>query len=158
MVASMKNGAVLARDLAVQERAKQRWAPRWKSILVLIARCIQGLMMVSGATVPFLHYAYLPIPNPEAGRFLDALYVSGLFDLVKPLELLCGLALVLNLYVPLAAVLTAPIAIVIAFVNFVLDPQPTAIFGGAAILLCNVAILVAYRKNYQSLLVRRGSL
>ena len=55
-----------------------------------------------------------------------------LFPLIKMTEIVCGLCLLINRFVPLALVVLAPIVINIAGVHFFLDPSgmPVAIVIG----------------------------
>ena len=100
-------------------------------ITVLIARTLMGLLFLFGSVTYFFR---LFTPPPMSGAlkvFNDGLMASRyLLPTVKALELLCGLAFVAGRFVPLAAVLIAPIIVNILLVHAFLAPEglPIAIF------------------------------
>jgi len=79
--------------------------------LIFAGSAIMGLAMSDG-----------PIPGNEAAQaYVRVLGDSGLFIVIKALELLCGLALIAGLFVPLALAVLAPILFNIVFFHAVLD-------------------------------------
>lgn len=95
-----------------------KWGPH-------VARVVLGLpFFVIGLShfVPFLPPQ--PPPPPEALPFITGLMAAGyLMPLVKLIEVVAGLALLTNRFVPLALTLLAPIIINIAGFHFVLAPS-----------------------------------
>lgn len=83
---------------------------------------------------------FLPQPDvPEsAGAFLGGLAGAGyMFPLIKGTEVLVGIALLFNRFVPLALTVLAPISINIFLFHAVLAPPfllPVVILGGQAFL------------------------
>jgi len=65
---------------------------------------------------------FFPQPHgssPISRELIMALIHSGLFDIVKGVEVLTGILLLLDLFVPLAIVLAVPVALSIAHLNMV---------------------------------------
>jgi uncharacterized membrane protein YphA (DoxX/SURF4 family) len=95
-----------------------KWGPR-------VARVVLGLpFFVIGLShfIPFLPPQ--PPPPPEALPFVTGLGAAGyLMPMVKAIEVLAGLALLSNRFVPLALTLLAPIIINIAGFHYVLAPS-----------------------------------
>ena len=97
-----------------------------KKYLPTAARVLLGLMFTASALAGMM--GKIPPPEPEAAQaFMGALVSSGLLYLVKMLELLCGLALLSGLFVPLSLLVLAPIIVNIAFFHASLDPSGTLI-------------------------------
>ena len=70
----------------------------------------------------FLHFIPMPPPSQEMQSFMGGLMGSGyFFPLLKGTEILCGLAFLSGLYVPVAAIVLAPITINILAVHIFLD-------------------------------------
>lgn len=95
-----------------------KWGPR-------VARVVLGLpFFVIGLShfIPFLPPQ--PPPPPEALPFITGLMAAGyMMPLIKAIEVLAGLALLTNRFVPLALTLLAPIIVNIAGFHFVLAPS-----------------------------------
>lgn len=75
-------------------------------------------------------FQFIPVPPlaPKAQAFMGAMIATGyLLILVKAIEVLAGIALLLNRRVPLALILLGPIVVNILLFHLVLDP------GGAFI-------------------------
>ena len=122
-----------------------------KKTLVAI-RVVMGLMFVGSAVAGMM--GKVPPPKPEAAQaFMGMLVGSGLLYLVKLLELLCGLALLFDFFVPLALVVLAPIVVNIGFFHAVLDPSGL----GVGIVLAALWLANAYgqRERLLPLLQRR---
>lgn len=123
-------------------------------IAVLAVRTLLGLLFLF-ASISFL-FKLLPPPEltGDMKTFNAGMEASGyLLYLVKGVELACGLALVSGRFVPLAALLLAPISVNILCVHMFLEPQglPVAIL----VVLGNLFLGYTYRKQYQPLLVAR---
>lgn len=84
----------------------------------------------------------LPISSPTSGPAFDlmnGLVLSGLFEYVKIIEIVTGLLLMFNIFVPLALALMAPLVFVIAYTDFILLGTPNAIaFGVAMVVLWGI--------------------
>ncbi len=116
-----------------------------------IARVILGLIFFIFGLNGFLNFIPVP-PPPEAGmKFLGALAGSGyFFPFLKSVEVLGGLALLTNMFAPLALIILAPIIINIFLYHFFLAPE------GLILPVAMVAIALflghTFRASYKSIL------
>ncbi len=139
--------------------ARQTAVPQPKSfarLLPAIARILMGLTFCVFGLNGFLHFIPEPkTPMPEAaGAFAGALMKSGyMFPMVMGTQLLVGVLLLLNRFVPLALILILPVLVnIIAFHIFL---QPAGIVPGAVLMVLELYLAWAYRKSYCSLLAAR---
>ncbi len=108
--------------------------------IVLIARLLLGLVFVIFGLNGFLQF--LPAqPMPGlAGQFFQALVASHYHYVVFAVQLVGGVLLLANQFVPLALVLLAPVLVNI--LNFHITMNPSGIAPGA---VCTVLwLMVAY--------------
>lgn len=118
---------------------------------MIVLRTLMGALFLF-ASITFLFG--LITPPPMAGPmkvFTDGMEASGyMMQVVKTIELLCGLAFVTGYFVPLAAVVIAPIIVNIVLVHAFLAPEGL----GPAIFLVIANSFVAYyhRDAYKPLL------
>lgn len=124
--------------------------------VVLAARYFfGGHALVSGAN----HYLTI-VPDvmprePEiAGRFIGVLLDTHLYDLVKVIEILVGLALISGLFVPLALMMEMPVTVIILYLSLFIAPTPRSIYTGPRELLLNLFLLSAYWGYFKPLICR----
>ena len=88
--------------------------------------------------------------NPLSDGVFTALLDSGMFTLVKAVELAAGLMLLLGWRVPLALVMVLPVSFTVWYWDTELQGwwSVSAVFGWA-ILGCNLFLLYAYRQAYR---------
>src|SRR5581483_8334688 len=101
-----------------------------------IVRVLMGLMFVVFGLNGFLNFIPQPkTPMPEgAMAFAGALMNTGyMMPLVMGTQLLVGILLLLNLFVPLALALIAPI--LVGIITFHIFLQPAGLAPGAVILV-----------------------
>lgn len=120
-----------------------------------LARTLLGLLFVFASATYFLKLAP---PPPEltgaAGAFNAGLEAAGYFTpLLKGTELLCGLLLLSNRFVPLALVVLAPIVVNIVAVHVFLMPEGLPMAIGIAAFLLGLAW--SHREAYAALFVAR---
>ncbi|MCB2066345.1 MAG: hypothetical protein KDE15_06860 [Erythrobacter sp.] len=101
---------------------------------------------------------FVPLyPQPTGSQALSvgvftALLDSGMFTLVKAVELLAGLMVLLGWRVPLALVMVLPVSFTVWYWDTELQGWWTAsAIYGWAVLSCNVFLLYAYRAQYRSM-------
>lgn len=128
-------------------------------ITVFILRTLMGLLFFLGAAAYFIamalpHSQLAAAMNPplagDMKTFNDGLMASHyLLPLVKGLELVCGLAFVTGRFVPLAALLIAPVIVNILAIGLVLNHETLVL----ALFVTLVNALVAYyhRDRYAAL-------
>lgn len=76
-------------------------------------------------------FHFFPQPPGSASvssQLISALIKSGLFDWVKAVEVVAGIALLANRFVPLAAIASFPISIVIGYLNIAVESDANALF------------------------------
>jgi hypothetical protein len=122
---------------AVAGRRALRWARAASRVLLGLAFFVFGL---DG----FLHFIAQPDPGtipPAAMSFGSALAASGyLFQLIKGTEVVVGALLLLNLSVPLALVMLAPVTVNIVLFHVFLAPDGT----GLALVITALHLFLAW--------------
>jgi len=123
-----------------------------------VARVLMGLLFVMTGSNGFFHY--LPMPNdmPEGAMALSMAFVkSGYFmQLVMGTQLLVGLLLVVNRFVPLALALIAPVVVnIFAFHVFL---APAGIGMALFVAALEVYLAWSYRKVFTPMLSAKNAL
>jgi len=126
------------------------------TILPTIARILMGLAFLVFGLNGFLNFMHPPSkPMPEgATAFAGALMKSGyMFPMIAGTQVIVGVLLLLNRFVPLALVLIMPILInIIAFHIFL---QPSGIGPGAVLMALELYLAWTYRHVYCPMLAAR---
>ena len=119
-------------------------------IAVIILRSLMGLLFLF-SSITYLFKLITPPPLTGAMKtFADGLAASVyLLPTAKVIELACGLAFLTGRFVPLAAVLIAPIIVNIVLIHAFLGPEglPLALFLVAA----NGFVAWYHRDSYRPL-------
>ena len=88
------------------------------------ARIFLGLVFTVFGLNFFLHFLPMPPAPPRAAAFAGALFGSGyFFPLLKSIEVVAGLLLLANLFVPLTLAVLAPIIVNIIGFHLFLEPS-----------------------------------
>ena len=125
-----------------------------KKLIPVVLRVLLGVMFTGSAIAGMM--GKVPPPEPEAAQvFMGALVNSKLIYLVKVLELVCGIALIVGAFVPLALLVLASIIVNIAFVNFVLDPSGA--MAAVVLIVLWVSNALFYRAEFLPLLRFRST-
>ncbi len=122
-----------------------------KAKIDLGARIILGLLFVVFGLNGFLNFIPMPPPPENMMKFAMALMETGFFmQFVKGCEVICGVLLLANIFVPLSLLILAPICINIFLIHAFLAPEgmPMAI----AILILGSAIAWARFDKFAPLL------
>ena len=94
-------------------------------VVVTIVRVLLGLVFFVFGLNGFLHFMPNPPPTPAAGEFFGALIKTGyMFTLVFGPQVLGGALLLLNIAVPFALVILAPVVVNIIGFHLYLSPVP----------------------------------
>jgi uncharacterized membrane protein YphA (DoxX/SURF4 family) len=106
-------------------------------------------------------YPLFPQPmgnQPLSTEVITALLDSGLFNIVKAVEMLAGLCLLFGFRVPLALVVLLPVSFNVWYWDTALQGWWTgsAVYGWA-VLLCTLVLIAAYFDEYRALFARRSS-
>jgi uncharacterized membrane protein YphA (DoxX/SURF4 family) len=120
-------------------------------IATVIVRVLMGLLFLS-SSIAYLFGLIQPPPLTGAMKtFNEGLEASVyLMPTVKVFELLCGLAFLVGRFVPLAAVVIAPIIVNIVLVHLFLAPQGLPI--AAFLVFANGFLAWRHREAYRPLL------
>ena len=84
-------------------------------IAALISRLLLGLTFVVFGLNGFLQFIHMPPPTGVAAQFFGAIFASRYWVVIFGLQIVGGLLLLLNRFVPLALVLLAPVIVNIFF-------------------------------------------
>lgn len=118
-----------------------------------VSRVLLGLVFLVFGLNGFLKFLPMPPQPEEAGKLLGAFAGSGyFFPLLKATEVLAGVALLSNRFVPLALVVLAPI--VVNILAFHLALSPDAMSPVLTLLLAFTAW--GYRDHFRSVLAVRA--
>jgi putative oxidoreductase len=125
-------------------------------IVSAIARYLAGVIFLVMGLNGFLHFIPLPPPGGIAGQFMGALYVSHYLWVIFAFQVIGGLLLLVNRYVPLALAVLAPVIVNILTFHVLMAPSglPMALF--VAILW--VAIFIEVRPAFSGLFQSRWQL
>jgi hypothetical protein len=95
-----------------------------------IARYLAGVIFVVFGLNGFLNFIPLPPPGGIAGQFMGALYASHYLWVIFAFQLVAGLLLLINRYVPLAVAMLAPVIVNILSFHALMAPSglPLALF------------------------------
>src|SRR5437773_4510478 len=97
-------------------------------IVVLIARLLLGLIFVALGLNGFLNFLSMgPMPSGLAGQFIGALFQSHYYFVVAGLQVVGGLLLLVNRFVPLALVLLGPVIVNILLYDLFMNPTGIAL-------------------------------
>lgn len=120
-------------------------------IAYTIVRVLMGLLLIFGSVAFFLQLGGEPQLEGNLKTYFEGLNASIYFlPFLKITELICGIALVAGRFVPLTAVILAPISINILLVHIFLERAglPVAIF----LILGNLFLGYYNWEKYQPLL------
>jgi putative oxidoreductase len=124
-------------------------------ILVLIARLLLGLISVVFGLNGFLNFLSMgPMPTGLAGQFIGALVLSHYYWVVAALQIIGGVLLLVNRFVPLALVLLGPVIVNIICYHVFLNPT-----GAVPAALATVLWLIVFygnRQHFSGIFVQRG--
>lgn len=92
-------------------------------IAATIARILLGLLFTVFGLNGFLHFIPMQPPAGLAGQYMGALFVSHYLVIVFLVQLVGGLLLLANRYVPLALILLGPVIVNILCFHAFLAPE-----------------------------------
>lgn len=119
--------------------------------IILIARILLGIILFVFGLNKFLNFMPPFEIEGEAANFFGALISSGyMFPVIGLIEIVAGVFLLTNRFVPLGLVLMAPVTV--NFILFHLFLDPPNIVPGLLVLVLQVYLLFANYDSYQPLL------
>ena len=121
----------------------------------MIARLLLGLVFFVFGLNGFLHFIPQPKEMPENIASLMGAYMKSgyMFPLIFGTQLLVGILLLINRFVPLALAFLAPLLVhILAFHIFL---QPSGIVPGVVATVLELYLAWAYRDAFRSMLAAR---
>ena len=117
-----------------------------------IARYLAGLIFLVFGLNGFLHFIPFPPPEGVAGQFMGALYVSHYLWVIFAFQVIAGVFLLTNRYVPLAVAILAPVIVNILTFHVLMAPSglPLALFVAAVWTVIFVDVRPAFSGLFQS--------
>src|SRR6266513_3528620 len=134
------------------------WLPIQKENPVMrtasaIARYLAGVIFLVFGLNGFLNFIPLPPPGGIAGQFMGALYASHYLWVIFAFQVIAGVLLLVNRYVPLAVAVLAPVIVNILTFHALMAPSglPMAVF----VALLWAAIFIDVRPAFSGLFQSR---
>src|SRR5215813_12358126 len=117
-----------------------------------IARYLAGVIFLVFGLNGFLHFIPLPPPDGVAGQFMGALFVSHYLTLIFALQVIGGVLLLVNRYVPLALAVLAPVIVNILSFHVLMAPSglPLALFVAVLWAVIFINVRPAFSGLFQS--------
>jgi hypothetical protein len=123
---------------------------------VWFVRLIYAAWMIPAGLNHFIRLYPQPIANqPMIIEVLTALLDSGLFTLVKAVELVAGLAVLFGFRLPLMLLAVLPVSFTVWYWDTELQGCWTgsAVYGWS-VLTCNLVLCLAYWESYRAMFAR----
>lgn len=115
-----------------------------------VIRILVGVMMIVFGLNKFLQFMPMEPPTGQMGELMSVLASSPFLAIIGILEVVGGLGLVLNKYVPLSLIII--IAIMINAALFHLFFDPANVVGSLVFLVLSLVLVYAYKDRFNSIL------
>src|SRR5690348_13488227 len=124
----------------------------------VIARYVAGVIFLVFGLNGFLHFIPLPPPEGVAGQFMGALYVTHYLWVIFAFQVIAGVLLLINRYVPLAVAVLAPVLVNILTFHALMAPSglPLALFVAVLWAVIFIDVRPAFSGLFQSRLQTRA--
>jgi putative oxidoreductase len=132
---------------------------RPSKFICVLARLVLACIYLFFGLDFFLHFTHSGPPDAttNAGNFLAALSASGYFFVVlKSIEVVSGLLLLANWFVPLVLIILFPISVHIFLFNSFLAHSTSPLIISVVIILSNTYLAWTYRRVYAPLFRRNN--
>ncbi len=118
--------------------------------IFLVLRIVFGIFLLTFGANKFLQFMPMGEMSESAGAYFGALMSAKTLPIVAVVEILTGLALLLNKYAALMLLILMSVSVNAVLFHATLDPGN---IGGAAVLLIlNIAMLYHYKDRYRDIL------
>jgi putative oxidoreductase len=123
----------------------------------IIARYLAGVIFLVIGLNGFLNFLPFPPPGRVAAQFMGALYVSHYLWVIFAFQVVAGVLLLVNRYVPLAVAVLAPVIVNILVFHATMAPSglPLALVVALLWALIFVDVRAAFSGLFQSRLQPR---
>src|ERR1700676_3566826 len=124
----------------------------------VVARYLTGVIFLVMGLNGFLSFIPMPPPEGIAGQLLGALYVSHYLWVIFAFQVIAGVLLLVNRYVPLAVAVLAPVIVNILSFHALMAPSglPLAFFVAVLWTLIFIDVRPAFSGLFQSRLEPRA--
>jgi uncharacterized membrane protein YphA (DoxX/SURF4 family) len=123
-------------------------------IAAVIARILVGLVFTVFGLNGFLNFIPAPpLPPGPAGQFITALFVSHYLYVIAAVQVISGILLLINRYVPLAIVLLGPMLVNILAYHLLMNPMGLPV--AAVVALLWIFLASYYRQHLACIFVQR---
>jgi putative oxidoreductase len=109
-------------------------------IASLIARLLLGVIFLVFGLNGFLQFIHMPPPTGVAAQFFGAIFASHYYIVIFAVQVLGGLLLLVNRFVPLALVILGPVIVNIFFFHTLMAPAGIPLAVLVVILWAIVAV------------------
>jgi putative oxidoreductase len=118
----------------------------------VIARYLAGLIFLVFGLNGFLNFIPLPPPTGTAGQFMEALYASHYLWVIFAFQLVAGVLLLINRFVPFAVAILAPVIVNILSFHALMAPSglPLALLVAVLWALIFAGVRPAFAGLFQS--------
>jgi len=127
---------------------------RWLLGTDLLVNGVNWWLKLIGPYPSISDYLHHPPPPDFVGAMIQTHII---FHIVKATELLTGLALLTNRFVPLMLVVVVPVTVPVFIVDDLISHHLRAKIMGTGALVMNTFLLLAYLSHYRSMLAPRGA-
>src|SRR5579862_5702000 len=117
-----------------------------------IARYLAGLIFLVFGLNGFLNFIPLPPPTGTAGQFMEALVASHYLWVIFAFQLVAGVLLLINRFVPFAVAILAPVIVNILSFHVLMAPSglPLALFAAVLWAVIFVDVRPAFAALFQA--------
>jgi putative oxidoreductase len=121
-------------------------------IVSTIARYLAGATFVVFGLNGFLNFIHFPPPEGVAAQFMGALFVSHFLAVIMAVQVIAGLLLLINRFVPLALAILAPVLFNILCFHAFMAPSglPLALFVTVLWVLTFAQVRSAFAPLFQA--------
>jgi putative oxidoreductase len=121
-------------------------------VVSTIARYLAGLTFVVMGLNGFLNFIHFPPPEGVAAQFMGALFISHYLTVIFAVQLIGGLLLLINRFVPLALAILAPVIFNILCFHAFMAPSglPLAFFVAILWALTFASVRTAYAPLFEA--------
>ncbi|MEO6523095.1 MAG: DoxX family protein [Mucilaginibacter sp.] len=121
-------------------------------IAYIIVRSLLGLMLLVGSVSYFYMVAAHKMPAPPPGAattYMAGISLANIMNIVKFIELVCGILFITGRFNALAAIIIFPILINIALFHGYIEPSGVPV--SIALIIADLFIAYYYRDKYKPL-------
>jgi putative oxidoreductase len=122
------------------KREIQKIEERKMKTASLIARLLLGVIFLVFGLNGFLQFIHMPPPTGVAAQFFGAIFASHYYIVIFAVQVLGGLLLLVNRFVPLALVILGPVIVNIFFFHTLMAPAGVPLAIVVVILWAIVAV------------------